>query len=139
MFKSINNYFTQLKPLSLILYPILFFFLLFWGGCSGEEQAHFAENKIEQYKQNPTKENREEAQAALSELDASIHRLEAQISRETGETKRADQQRLSNLKKRRSKLNTDFTKAEAQTLLNDLKNFFQNPPLLDNQKDNKTQ
>ncbi|WP_242522763.1 enzyme of heme biosynthesis [Candidatus Methylacidiphilum infernorum] len=124
--------FQRLTPLALFfLLPVLV------GGCSGEQRAHFAKDKIEEYKQNPTKENKQEAQAALAELDATIYRLEAQVSRESGETKKSDQQRLKELKKQRSKLNTDFTKAEAETLLNNLKNFFQNPPLLENRKDKK--
>ena len=109
------------------------------GGCTGEQQASFAKNKIEEYKQNPTKENREEAQAALSELDAAIHKLEAQISKEEGETKKEDQRRLNDLKKERAELSSDFTKAKADALLKDIKDFFQNPPFFNKTKDNKNQ
>jgi len=121
------------------IYLFLVLTFLSLGGCTGEQQASFAKNKIEEYKQNPTKENKEEAQAALSELDAAIHKLEAQISKEEGETKKEDQRRLNDLKKKRAELSSDFTKAKADALLKDLEDFFQTPPFFNKTKDNKNQ
>ncbi|QSR84702.1 hypothetical protein [Methylacidimicrobium sp. B4] len=93
--------------------PLLFFF-----GCSAEQKATTAEERIAEFRRHPSERTKRAAAEALASLSAAIQEREQETMK--GNQTPKETASLAKLELKRAQLNLDFAKAKVDAFVNGL-------------------
>jgi hypothetical protein len=81
-----------------------------------------AQAQVNRYAENNSEEQKKKVEVAFAALDQEIHELEVRVEATTGDSRAEAQYKLGELKKRRAEIQSDYTEAKFNALIDDIKN-----------------
>lgn len=98
------------------------------SACSDSEQTGIktaeterVRTEVEKYNETGSKEDKLETERAFSDLDREIRELEVRVNATGGDARIEAQNKLDELRERKTELRMHFTKAKFNVLLEDIK------------------
>ncbi|MDD4933458.1 MAG: hypothetical protein PHO89_08355 [Methylacidiphilaceae bacterium] len=92
-------------------------------GCSAEQKAATAEDRIAEYRRHPSERTKQAAAQALADLDEAIRRREKETLKGNQTPKQAAE--LAKLELKRAQLGLDFAKAKVDAFANGVQRAFE--------------
>ncbi|VVM08541.1 hypothetical protein MAMC_02256 [Methylacidimicrobium cyclopophantes] len=100
--------------------------LLLFVGCSAEQKATAAEERIADYRRHPSESTKRAAEEALADLDEAIRRRE-QATLKGNQTPK-ETAALAKLELKRAQLSLEFAKAKVDAFANGVQKAFGDKP-----------
>ncbi|WP_155996668.1 hypothetical protein [Verrucomicrobium sp. 3C] len=97
--------------------------LLVSFGCSAEQEAATAEDRIAEYRRHPSERTKQAAAQALANLDEALRDREKETLKGNQTPKQAAE--LAKLELKRAQLGIDFTKAKVDAFANGVQKAFE--------------
>ncbi|VVM04497.1 hypothetical protein MAMT_00127 [Methylacidimicrobium tartarophylax] len=92
-------------------------------GCSAEQEAATAEDRIAEYRRHPSERTKQAAAQALANFDEALRRREKETLKGNQSPKQAAE--LAKLELKRAQLGIDFTKAKVDAFANGMQKAFE--------------